>query len=146
MRIGELAETVGANTSRIRFYEAEGLIPTALRSANGYRDYPDEAVQLIRFIERAQLLGFALKEILPLVRNPYAKPPSDEVLISALRRKLHDIDAHIDAVIELRANLLRMTARIEARRNGEMPQAVELTTRPGISQQIARCIEASTHR
>jgi len=146
MRIGELAKTVGANASRIRFYEAEGLIPRALRSANGYRDYPDEAVQLIRFIERAQLLGFALREISALLRDPYANRPSDEILVSSLKRKLRDIDAHLDAVTELRGNILRMTARIEARQNGETPQAVELTTQPRVSQQIARCLEASAHR
>ncbi|MBA4491761.1 MerR family transcriptional regulator [Paracoccus sp. S1E-3] len=63
MKIGEIAKAAGVSTSRIRFYEREGIIPAADRSANGYRDYPAELVTLLRFIEQAQGLGFTLREI-----------------------------------------------------------------------------------
>ena len=63
MKIGEIAKAAGVSTSRIRFYEREGIIPPADRGANGYRDYPAELVALLRFIEQAQGLGFTLREI-----------------------------------------------------------------------------------
>ena len=63
MKIGEIAKAAGVSTSRIRFYEREGIIPAAGRSANGYRDYPPELVGQLQFIERAQDLGFTLREL-----------------------------------------------------------------------------------
>lgn len=63
MKIGEIARAAGVTTSRIRFYERQGIIPPARRGANGYRDYPQELVSLLRFIEQAQGLGFTLREI-----------------------------------------------------------------------------------
>mmetsp|Transcript_24591 Transcript_24591/g.29574 ORF Transcript_24591/g.29574 Transcript_24591/m.29574 type:complete len:126 (+) Transcript_24591:61-438(+) len=63
MKIGEIAKAAGVTTSRIRFYEREGIIPPADRGPNGYRDYPDDLVALLRFIEQAQGLGFTLREI-----------------------------------------------------------------------------------
>lgn len=63
MKIGEIAAAAGVTTSRIRFYEREGIIPPADRSTNGYRDYPAGLVTLLSFIEQAQSLGFTLREI-----------------------------------------------------------------------------------
>ncbi|MCB1395169.1 MAG: MerR family transcriptional regulator [Rhodobacter sp.] len=63
MKIGDIAKAAGVTTSRIRFYEREGIIPPADRGANGYRDYPAELITLLRFIEQAQGLGFTLREI-----------------------------------------------------------------------------------
>lgn len=63
MKIGEIAKAAGVSTSRIRFYERKGIIPAADRGANGYRDYPEDLIALLRFIEQAQSLGFTLREI-----------------------------------------------------------------------------------
>ena len=63
MKIGELAKATGLAPSRIRFYEAEGLIGRAPRKDNGYRDYPPEAALSLKLIERAQQLGFSLAQI-----------------------------------------------------------------------------------
>ena len=50
MRIGQLARMVGVTTSRIRFYEARGIIAPAARTANGYRDYDAKTAASLRFI------------------------------------------------------------------------------------------------
>ncbi len=55
MRIGELARLSGLTASRIRFYEAAGLILAVERQANGYRDYPPEAVWILEIIASAQI-------------------------------------------------------------------------------------------
>ena len=62
MRIGELAQATAVSRDTLRFYEERGLI-AAQRSANGYRHYPSEMVQLVQFIKTAQRLGFSLNEI-----------------------------------------------------------------------------------
>ena len=49
--------------STVRYYERAGLLPQPDRTASSYRLYPDEAVARLRFIRRAQQLGFTLEEI-----------------------------------------------------------------------------------
>jgi Hg(II)-responsive transcriptional regulator len=67
LTIGQLAHEAGINPESIRFYEAQNLVPEPPRSTAGYRMYPLSAVRRIRFIKRAQDLGFSLKEIKELL-------------------------------------------------------------------------------
>jgi MerR family transcriptional regulator, copper efflux regulator len=64
MRIGDAARLAGVGVETIRFYERKGLIQQpGTPQHGGYRRYPGETVQAIRFIRQAQELGFSLKEI-----------------------------------------------------------------------------------
>ncbi len=63
LKTGELAKQAGVNVETLRFYEREGLLPEPPRRASGYREYPPDTVQRIRFIQRAKELGFTLREI-----------------------------------------------------------------------------------
>lgn len=106
MQIGEMADATGLTRDTLRFYEKRGLL-RARRSANGYRDYPPEAVDWLRYIRLAQSLGFTLMEIeadLPLLANPDA---SADQLRVALERKLIDIDQRIAGLQALRGELAR---------------------------------------
>lgn len=106
MQIGEMADATGLSRDTLRFYEKRGLL-RARRSANGYRDYPPEAVDWLRYLRLAQSLGFTLAEIeadLPLLAAPDA---SAEQLRVALARKLADIDQRIDGLQSLRGELAR---------------------------------------
>lgn len=67
LKIGEVAERGGVNIQTIRYYEREGLLSTASRLPSGYRIFPEPIVQPIRFIKRAQELGFSLEEIRDLL-------------------------------------------------------------------------------
>lgn len=67
LTIGQLAQKAGINPESVRFYEAQGLLPEPPRSMAGYRMYPLSAILRIRFIKRAQELGFSLKEIKELL-------------------------------------------------------------------------------
>src|SRR3954451_17023987 len=67
LRTGELAKRAGVNVETLRFYEREGLMPEPPRRGSGYREYPAESVQRIRFIKRAQELGFSLREVRELL-------------------------------------------------------------------------------
>ncbi|NGZ85607.1 MerR family transcriptional regulator [Duganella aceris] len=106
MQIGEIADATGLSRDTLRFYEKRGLL-RARRSANGYRDYPPEAVDWLRYIRLAQTLGFTLSEIeadLPLLAEPDASAPQ---LRAALERKLTDIDQRIEGLQSLRGELAR---------------------------------------
>ncbi|MGC9582281.1 UNVERIFIED_CONTAM: MerR family DNA-binding transcriptional regulator, partial [Salmonella enterica subsp. enterica serovar Typhimurium] len=50
MKIGELARLSGVAASRIRFYEASGLLQPAERQSNGYREYAPESVTRLQII------------------------------------------------------------------------------------------------
>jgi Hg(II)-responsive transcriptional regulator len=68
LTIGQVARRAGVRTDTVRFYERRGLIPAPARRASGYRDFPEDTVRRIRFIKRAQGLGFTLDEVEQLLR------------------------------------------------------------------------------
>ncbi len=105
MRIGEVAQRAGVSTSRLRFYEAKGLLPLASRRANGYRDYEFRAVKIVGIIERAQSLGFSLKEISALLAMPFEQLAKPEVIIPHVRAKLREIEAHLREAQKRRRDL-----------------------------------------
>ncbi|MTW11309.1 MerR family transcriptional regulator [Pseudoduganella eburnea] len=107
MQIGELAEATGISRDTLRYYEKRGLL-RARRGSNGYRDYPEEAADLLRYIRIAQTLGFTLQEIeadLPLLTAP--ADDSAAALRAALQAKLTEIDRRINGLQALREELAR---------------------------------------
>jgi MerR family transcriptional regulator, copper efflux regulator len=67
LTIGEASRLAGVNRETLRYYEREGIIDLPARKDSGYRIYPLHTVKRIRFIKRAQTLGFSLKEIIELM-------------------------------------------------------------------------------
>lgn len=68
MTIGRAARAAGVGVETIRFYQRKGLIEQPLRPRDaGFRVYPEETVQRIRFIRQAQAIGFSLGEIIELL-------------------------------------------------------------------------------
>lgn len=65
--IGQLARAAGVNVETIRYYQRIELIDEPVKPAQGYRRYPAATVERIRFIKRAQELGFSLDEITDLL-------------------------------------------------------------------------------
>jgi MerR family mercuric resistance operon transcriptional regulator len=64
---GTLAKQGGVNLESIRYYERRGLLPKPPRTGSGYRMYTDDALRRVRFIKRAQAIGFTLREIRELL-------------------------------------------------------------------------------
>ena len=67
IQIGEAAERVGLSIDTIRFYERQGLLPKAPRTAGHFRLYVAEDVARLAFIKQMQALGFSLQEIKQLL-------------------------------------------------------------------------------
>ena len=85
----------------LRFYEEKGLIKPQ-RTANGYRVYAHETLQLVGYIKLAQGLGFSLAEIgenLPLLWNSEL---SAEVLAQLFAEKIALLDTRIAQMQHLR--------------------------------------------
>ncbi len=64
---GQLAKDAKVNIETIRYYERRRLLPEPRRRESGYREYSQDDVNRIKFIKRAQALGFTLKEISELL-------------------------------------------------------------------------------
>jgi MerR family transcriptional regulator, copper efflux regulator len=107
MRIGEVAIAAAVNIQTLRYYERVGLIPEPARRASGYRAYDGESVRRVRFIKRAQDLGFTLGEIadlLTLREQSGIACEQVEARASATRRrideKVRDLEAMRQALSE----------------------------------------------
>jgi len=114
MKIGELAELSGLTASRIRFYEASGLIKAVERTANGYRDYPPEALTILEIIANAQRAGFSLEQIQHLLPTGQGSWQHDE-LVQALKHKVTEIEEMQERLKQSRAQLLVAIESIETR-------------------------------
>ena len=114
MCIGLLAARAGVSTSRIRFYEAEGLLPPPPRRHSGYRDYDERALEIILFINRARGLGFSLAEVAAHLDSPRDRTRKSR-LLSKLEDKIRELDSLLDDLQSRRAILLSLAA--ELRRN-----------------------------
>ncbi|MGY4495042.1 MerR family transcriptional regulator [Pseudomonas sp. TE3610] len=111
MKIGQVAKAAGVSCDALRFYEERGLI-RATRSANGYRHYHPDTVQLVQYIRTAQQLGFSLAEVgenLPSLWQVNDEPV--ERLAAVFAQKLAAIDERIAQLQGLRAAL---SARAQA--------------------------------
>jgi Hg(II)-responsive transcriptional regulator len=105
MRIGEVAGQVGVNPQTLRYYERRGLLDEPPRAPGGYRDYPPTAVELLRFVKRAQQLGFTLDEVEELLHLDQGGPDScDAARAVALARKA-DLEARIADLQRMRDSL-----------------------------------------
>ena len=84
--IGDIAERTGLSAPTIRYYESIGLLAAPQRSATGYRRYTETTLEELRFIKKAQALGFSLDEIRTLLRLGGPE--------KATCREVRDIAAH----------------------------------------------------
>jgi Hg(II)-responsive transcriptional regulator len=95
MRTSELAGRAGVNAETLRYYERRGLLTEPPRTPGGYRDYPPTTVELLRFIKRAQQLGFTLDEVEELLHLDSGGPDSCEAARALAERRRADLQARI---------------------------------------------------
>ena len=105
MRIGAAAEQAGVNVQTLRYYERRGLLPRPPRRTSGYREFPDEAVRVVRFVKRAQDLGFTLDEIEELLRLRSDKRRDRARVRSVATTRVRDIDRKIAELQAMRQAL-----------------------------------------
>lgn len=108
LTIGRLAQEVGINLETVRYYERQGLLPKPPRSKSGYRQFPRDAVRRLKFVRRAQQLGFSLREI----RELLALRISSRINTAEIRRrtesKIADIEGKIATLESMKKSLRKM--------------------------------------
>ena len=105
LRTGEVARRAGVNVETLRFYEREGILPEPPRRVSGYREYPPETVELIRFVKRAQQLGFSLKEIRELLELREVPRRASKQVRQLVQAKIAEIEAKIRDLESMREAL-----------------------------------------
>jgi MerR family copper efflux transcriptional regulator len=106
--IGTLARRAGVSIDTVRYYEKSGLLAPETRLASGYRRYSDVQVARLRFIRRAQELGFSLKDIGELLG--LSKQRDVAKVKRAAEKKLADVDARLEALTRMRDGLATLVA------------------------------------
>ena len=105
--IGQVARQAGVGVETIRFYERKGLIKEPPRRASGYRQFSLDAVKRIRFIKRAQELGFSLGEIGDLL-SLRTVPSSCRDVKRRAEAKLADIERKLQDLQRMKNTLLQL--------------------------------------
>lgn len=109
--IGHVAQAVGVNVQTVRYYERLGLLPRPERTAAGYRIYAPETTARLRFIKRAQALGFSLEEIREILRVEYEGRSPCECVQRLLEEKLERVEREMAALRRFRRELRKTLAR-----------------------------------
>ncbi len=118
---GELARRAGVRPSTIRYYEQQGLLPRPARTARGYRVYTEADVARLRFIRRAQALGFSLTAIRELLRLENAGTEAAEVVRRQALRHLQEVRQRLQDLQRLEAVLSQLVAACAAHRGEGCP-------------------------
>lgn len=113
MLIGHLADATAVSTKTLRFYEHEGLLAEPARTSVGYRDYPDDAIDRVRFIRHAQAAGLTLAHIgqILAVRDG-GDPPCDHVA-RLVGDRLRDVERRLSELEHTRAELHALKRRLD---------------------------------
>jgi MerR family transcriptional regulator, mercuric resistance operon regulatory protein len=110
MRVGQLAKAVGVSVETVRYYQRIGLLPVP-KNMRGIRRYADLDLARLRFIRRAQQLGFSLDDIRTLLRLSRADCQDVQSIahgkLDSIREKIQDL-SRMQGVLE---DALRQCAR-----------------------------------
>lgn len=109
MKIGEIAALTQVDTQTLRYYEKIGLLPAPLRTANGYRSYPGQTVERIRFIRHCRELDMSLEEVARIL-DLSARPEADCDDVNRI------LDRHLAQVREKQRQLAALETQLRSLR------------------------------
>ena len=112
LRIGEVAARSGVSIDAVRFYERKKLLPLAQRTEGGFRLFPSETVERVRFIKQAQELGFSLGDVAGLLTTGGAA--ECQQVRDLLHAKLIELDERMRLMRDFRRRLANHLNACEA--------------------------------
>jgi MerR family mercuric resistance operon transcriptional regulator len=126
LTIGKLAEQAGVNVETIRYYQRRGLLDEPKKPLDGYRRYSSDTTKRVRFIKRAQGLGFTLEEVTGLLRLDAAGACAETRELAA--HKLALIDKKLAELGAMRKGLAGLMAKCGKNQNRSCPIIQVLVT------------------
>jgi len=122
MTIGQLAKSAAVNIQTVRYYERLGLVAPPPRTKGGYRQYDLPTVKRLRFIKKAQELGFSLADIRDLLALRISDPSACRTVEHKAEAKILVINTKIEELTRLQAILRTLATACKAReRTTECP-------------------------
>jgi Hg(II)-responsive transcriptional regulator len=118
VRTSEVAAQAQVNTQTLRYYERRGLLPEPERTNSGYRAYTPDAVRVVRFVKRAQQLGFTLDDIEDLLHLADGGPASCEEARTMARTRIADLQQRINELAGMRDALTQLVDTCDQPRAG----------------------------
>jgi|GEM_PF-193420 len=109
MTIGVLAKSAEVGVETVRFYERRGLLKQPIKEGSGFRHYSDSDIRKIRFIKRAQELGFTLEETRELLEMEVCSKATRPALQKKSQKKIDEIQQKIADLNEMLAALKKFS-------------------------------------
>lgn len=105
LTISRLAQLGGVNLETVRYYERRGLLPKPPRTQAGYRQFPAETAERLRFIKRAQELGFSLEEVSELLALQIEPEQNRADIRARAEAKIADIEGKMKTLAAMKSTL-----------------------------------------
>ena len=113
MRVIELARLAGVTADAVRYYARVGLLIPKRNAANGYREFSATDVRRLRFIKRAQSLGFSLAEIETIMRQAKQRKSPCPMVREIIQRHVEQTGEELEQLILLRDRMKQAVRRWE---------------------------------
>lgn len=110
LSIGQVARRAGVSIDTIRFYERQGVLEKPPRRDSGYRQYSEEVVRRVRFIQCVKQLGFTLKEISDLLALRVDAQTECSKVKEATLAKLDQVERKLVELERMRRALLQVAS------------------------------------
>ncbi|MDZ7694979.1 MAG: heavy metal-responsive transcriptional regulator [Balneolaceae bacterium] len=107
-KTGEVAKRADVNKETVRYYEERELIPKPDRRRSGYRIFTQRHIDQIKFIKRAQELGFTLSEIKELLELRMDEDTTCSEIKSEAQEKYRDVAEKIEDLQQIKKTLLEL--------------------------------------
>lgn len=114
MLIADAAGRAGVNPQTLRYYERRGLLQPSARRPSGYREYTTEDVQVVRFVKRAQDLGFTLDDVEALLTLRRPRAGQREAVRRIAEQHLRELDAKMRDLERMRRALSHLVRTCHA--------------------------------
>jgi MerR family transcriptional regulator, mercuric resistance operon regulatory protein len=108
LTIGKLAKAAGVGVETIRFYERRGLVRKPPKRDGAFRFYPADEATRIRFVKRAQELGFTLREVKELLDLHSGRKITGAQVEAKAQAKVKQVRQKIEDLTQMEASLLRL--------------------------------------
>lgn len=138
MRIGTVAERSGVSAKTIRYYEEVGLLPMAERAENGYRHYGQKDVEVLKFVQRARKLGFAVKDVESLLALWRDRDRASASVRELAKEHVAEINHRIEELESMRSTLTNLIHRCHGDDRPDCPILDNLAGQPASDNEEQR--------
>ncbi|MBS1208172.1 MAG: Cd(II)/Pb(II)-responsive transcriptional regulator [Proteobacteria bacterium] len=114
MKIGELAHVAQCTVETVRYYEKEGLLPAATRTAGNFRQYGPAHVERLRFIRNCRALDMSHGEIRTLLSLADQPGAGCGAINAVFDQHIAHVDERIQELVQLKAQLSSLRKRCQA--------------------------------